>query len=228
MRKPNARYTNVLAALKQQRRPSDRFEAELYDVMSSGQSHDSAVRDAYDIYNVIEHRTALDAFCIVDASPQVIQSVLQVPASVVEAYRHLFFDTSAFRNRLERFSYAREYPADLYGKELMRSAVTAGLDYLMWAYGAGDTQVDSRAVIRQTMAEAYYRGMAHRGQSIGSVNAKEAHKWWSTAVRNAELLEKVDPRAEKQALEEIRIALDKYDDTLTATSSPVPVNEILH
>jgi hypothetical protein len=217
-----------VAAIKKGLRPNTELDAALYDLMLTGVCEDDSVKDAYDLYRVAEHRTAMDAFSIAGATPEMVKHALAIDPKVTEAYRELFMDCRRFRNKLERISYAKDYPADAYGKEMVRAAVTAGLDYLLWAYGASDSQIDARSVIRQTMAEAYYRGMAHRGQSISSPSAKEAHKWWGTAVKNAELLERVDPRAEKQALEEIRIALERRDDTIVASDAPVPLNEILH
>lgn len=229
MRAVDARYRDVHQRVRGGlNRPADPLCADLYDLLASGSTDNDAVVDAYDLYMAADHRAAMDAFSLAEATPELIRAALRVPEKVTAAYAHLFMDCSSFRNNLEKISYARDYPGDAYTKEMMRSAITAGLDYLLWAFGAPHVEVDARRVIRQTMAESYYRGMAHRGQSISSAQAREAHRWWGTAVRNAELLEKVDPRAEKQALEEIRIALEKYDDTHTASSSPVPPGEILH
>jgi hypothetical protein len=225
----DGRYQDVVRCVRSRdERPEGALDSDLYDLLVAGKTLNHAVRDAYDLYKVPEHRAAMDAFTLADATPELVRLALHIPESVTKTYRYLFMDVQAFRNKLERITYAQQYPGDAYTKEMMRSAITAGLDHLLWAFGASQIDVDSRTVIRQTMAEAYYRGMAHRGQSISSAQAKEAHRWWGTAVKNAELLERVDPRAEKQALEEIRIALEKHDDTFTASSSPVPPGEILH
>jgi hypothetical protein len=70
--------------------------------------------------------------------------------------------------------------------------------------------------------------MAHKGNALTSNMAKEAQKWWATAIRNAEILERIDPHTERAAAEELRIALEGRDETLKAEQSPVPVQNILH
>jgi hypothetical protein len=48
------------------------------------------------------------------------------------------------------------------------------------------------------------------------------------AIRNAELLEKIDPRATRAAYDELRIALEAKDDTLAPSAAPVPLDQVLH
>lgn len=226
-RDPSARYHEVLRSVESGIPPTDLLMQELFSHLN-GQTVRGEVVDAADLYADENHRSVLDAFILADSSPQVIEAVLGIKAAVVDVYRYLFMDKSVFRNRLELLSYAASYPGNTHSQEILRAAVNVGQDYLLWAYGRGNVHVDARTIIRHTMAEAYYRGMAHRGNSVTSAITKESHKWWSTAVKNAELLERIDPRAEKQAFEEIRIQLEKADTTYTTETSPVPVTEILH
>ena len=223
---PSARYEQVRRAVASQKPPSDPLEFALYEHLTAGVQSDSS--EAYDLFSDSDNRAVLEAFLLAGANAALVERVIGVKTGVTEAYRHLFFDESQFRNRLEVFRYVADFNGSPHAREVLRTAVNAGLDYLLWAYGKGEVQIDTRQVIRHTMAEAYYRGMAHRGNSVTSQIAKEAHKWWGSAVRNAELLEKIDPRAEKQAFEEIRIQLEKVDDTYKADSAPVDVTEILH
>lgn len=224
---PASRYRDVLQAVNAGIAPADPLARELFDLLTGGQVRD-AVAEAYDLHQVEAHRSVLDAFLVASATPQLIETVLGVKAEVIGAYTYLFFDKSVFRNRLELLSYAASYPGESHAQELIRAAVNVGLEYLLWAYGRGDVQVDARTIIRHTMAEAYYRGMAHRGNALTSGITRESHKWWATAVKNAELLERIDPRAEKHAFEEIRIQLEKADTTYTTETAPVPVTDILH
>lgn len=227
MRTPDARYVRVKELVSEGKLPSDDIEAALYrHLTEKGVRNDAG--DAYDIYMESEHRAVLEAFLIAGSTSSLIEKVLQIPSSTTAAYQHLFFDQSSFRNRLELLGYATEFDGSNHAREVLRASVTVGLEYLLWVYGGANVQVDSRQVIRHTMAEAYYRGMAHRGNSITSGVAKESQKWWATAVRNAELLEKIDPRAEKQAFEEIRIQLEKHDDTFTPDDAPVDPADIMH
>lgn len=228
MKSPDARYVRIHKAVVAAKAPTDPLDLALYNHLTAGNVARSDVGDAYDLYSDAEHRAAVEAFLLAGATPATIERVLSIPQTVTEMYRHIFFDQTVFRNKLEVLAYAADFDGSTYAREVLKAAVTVGLEYLLWVYGSPDVQVDARQVIRHTMAEAYYRGMAHRGNSLTSGVSKEAHRWWSTAVKNAELLERIDPRAEKQAFEEIRIQLEKCDDTYTADAAPVDVTEILH
>lgn len=200
----------------------------LHNHLSSAPSGNTAVAYAYELFATPAHRAAMDAFVLAAASPETVQAVIGVAADVVRAYAHLFLDVGVFRNRLEMLSWAADYPGDAYGKELCRAALTIGIDYLLWAFGKGDADLDSRMVVRRTMVDSYYRGLAHRGNGLTAGVTREAYKWWSTAVRNAEILERIDPRVSKHAAEELKIALEARDDTVKPDDSPVAVDEILH
>lgn len=228
MANPAYLYAAAEDAVDAKTPPTEPKQLALYTYLTTKQSGRSDMGDAYDLFMAPDHRAALEAFILTGASPALIERVLQIPTSVTETYKAYFFDSTVFRNKLEVMEYAAQFDGSSHAREVLRAAVTVGLEYLLWVYGSPEVQVDARQVIRHTMAEAYYRGMAHRGNSLTSGVTKEAHRWWATAVKNAELLERIDPRAEKQAFEEIRIQLEKADDTYTVDTAPVDVADILH
>ena len=186
------------------------------------------VEYAYDLFSKPDHRGVLDAFILAQANFDQTSKALRIPVTVLRAYEHLFMDTSVFRNKLEALSYAQDYVGSAYCKELMKTAVTVGPLYLLWAFGNSDDLVDTRHVVRHTMLDSFFRGMAHKGNALTSAIAKEAQKWMQTAIKNAEILERIDPRTTKEASEELRLALAVRDTTLAAVNSPVPVEDILH
>ena len=189
-------------------------------------SHDVSL--AHDLYTEVEHRCVVDAFLLTRSQHHEIASVLEMDVAVIDTYAYLYMDMAAFRNRLEIVSYASRYDGDAYGKELVRTAVSVGADYMHWAYGKPRDTFDPRKVIQHTMTDSFYRGMAHKGNALTTNVAKEAHKWWATAVKNAELSERLNPSTAKQAIEELRIALGKQDETHAPDDFEVPVTDILH
>lgn len=228
--KPDHRYRAVLAAVNgKQAAPSDAKSLALLQLLTKGPA--TVAQDvlyAKDLYGETEHKCVLDAFLLTRSSPDEISSVLEIAVDVVETYAYLYMDMSTFRNRLEIVSYAARYEGDDYGRELVRTAVNVGPDYLHWAYGKPRDTFDPRKVILHTMTDSFYRGMAHRGNALTTSVAKEAHKWWATAVKNAELSERINPSVGKQAIEELRIALGQHDDTRPPDMFDVPVTDILH
>jgi len=225
---PRHRFESVLAAVKTSTPPPPGdLEAALHGLIKRNGPPDPWAEYAYDLYLDVQHRSVLDAFILAGAELDVVSKVLGIPVLVLMAYEYLFFDMATFRNRLEKITYASNYDGDAYAAELLKTGIMVGADYLIWTYGGKDT-VDTRAVVRHTMIDAFYRGMSHKGNSLTSAVSKESQKWWATAIRNAEILEKMDPQATKQAYEELRIALEGVDETVSVEKSPVPVDDIMH
>lgn len=225
LRTPDHRYRSVRDSTEEL---TDSRESALAARISGMPCPVAEVAYAVDLYENEEHRPALDAFLLAKASLDVVSQTLDIPVAILETYQHFFMDVSVFRNKLELISYATHYESTPYGKELVRTAVTVGLDYLLWAYGGSAGQLDSRHVIRKTMVDAYFRGMAHKGNALTSNIAKESLKWWLTAIKNAESLEKIDPHTTQDAVDELRIALSSHDDSLAPDEAPVPISEIMH
>jgi len=226
---PQHRYDAVICALKVGRAAfDDALMQALFELLSERPCPSPEVAYAYDLYGVDDHRVVVDAFLLSKAPLPLSAKAVEIPVPVLETYRHLFMDTTVFRNKLEAMTFATNYDSSPYGKELVKAGVSVGPEYLLWAYGATDEEVDTRYVIRRTMLDSFFRGMAHKGNSLTSNIAKESQKWWSTAIRNAEILERIDPRTTKAAYEELRIALEGRDETVKTEQSPVPVEDILH
>jgi hypothetical protein len=186
-------------------------------------------RYAFDLYSNRDHRMVMDAFILAQTPNDLIVQTLRIPPEVIDVYCQLFMDISVFRNRLELISFAKDYPGTEYAKDLVRTAVTVGHEYLLWAYGHADTsKIDSRYIVRKTMVDAFFRGLAHKGNSLTSRIAKEAKGWLSMSISNAALIEKIDPRVTKEAVRELQIAIEAKDTTISSDKAPVPVEEILH
>lgn len=227
---PRHRFEAVRNAVNSPPAPTGDLEEALFLIISGNpqKAHvNQTVEYAYDLYLNSSHRCVLDAFILAEADRPTVSKILSIPLSVLMAYEYLFFDTTTLRNRLEKISYASNYDGDAYATELLKTGIMVGPQYLIWTYG-GREEIDTRVIVRHTMVDAFYRGMSHKGNNLTSGVARESQKWWATAIRNAEILEKMDPQASKQAYEELRIALEGIDETTPTDKSPVPLEDILH
>lgn len=226
--RPDHRYRAALAAIQGAATPSDPLSAELYRHLDNATGVSEKVMYAYEIYSDEEHRAVVDAFLLAQCSFKEIAETLEIGLEVIETYSALFLDVTVFRNRLERLSFAARYESSQYGKELVETAVKVGPEYLHWAYNKGSLAIDPRTIIARTMTDAYFRGMAHKGNALTTGVAKEANKWWQMAIKNAELSERLNPSTAKQAIDELRIALAQKDETHKPDQFDVPTSEILH
>ena len=228
VKSPRHRYEVTEQAVKQRLEvPVQPKMAALYELLSGSPCTDPEVEYAHDLYTVVRHRETLDAFLLARTPVEKIVSCLEIDFGVITTYANLFMDTAVFRNRLELMTYVQDYDGSDEGKELASAGVRVGHTYLLWALGDSE-EVDPRVVVRRTMADAYFRGMAHKGNSLTSLVAKEALRWSTTAIRNAQVIEQLDPRGSKEGFEELRLTLVGVDDTRPALAAPVPVSEILH
>lgn len=227
--RPDHRLQAVLTALRDGGdAPADPLSAELLSLLDNSGPASEVVQYANDLYIDEEHRPIIDAFLLTRCPLEEVSALLVIDVAVLQVYGHLFMDMSVFRNRLEIISFAARYDSNSYGKELVKTAVMVGVEYLRWTYGDLKQEFDPRDIIRRTMVDSYFRGMAHKGNALTTNVAKEAHKWWQTAVKNAELSERLSPSTGRQAIEELRIALTKRDETITSDQFVVPPSEILH
>ena len=227
-RQPDHRYRAVLSAVQEGTAPTEPQMAALYAVYDNATCPSDLVQYAHDLHEDEEHRAILDAFLLTRCPLTEIVAVLEIDVPVIETYVFLYMDVTVFRNKLEIISFAAHYESSNYGKELVKTAVQVGPEYLHWAYGKLSDAIDPRTIIRRTMQDSYFRGMAHKGNGLTTGVTKEAHKWWATAIKNAELTERMDPSTAKQAIEELRIALGQRDETIGPDDFDVPLTDILH
>lgn len=226
---PDHRFRYVQGALQgRDGFPEEPRMQQLYALLSGSEAA-ATIRYAYDLYNNLEHRIAVDAFFLASTPRDLISTTLAIPVEVLDVYSYLFMDVSVFRNKLEILTYAKDYAGGAHAKEMMRTAATVGSEYLLWMYGNPDTEtVDSRYIVRRVMVDSYFRGLAHKGNPLTSAMAKEAKSWLSMSISNAALIEKIDPRTAKAAVNELRIAIEGKDTTVAPEQAPVPIEEILH
>lgn len=231
-RLPDFRFTEVDAAVKGGTTTFDDVLCQaLADCLQELEA-DANVVYAFELYQEPRHRQALDAFSLALAPPAVIQEVTEIPVAVIKVYQYLFMDTGVFRNRLERFSFAADY-ATIYGceehvGERMRTAVTAGVDYLRWVYASPNPDANPKQIIRDSMLDSFYRSMVHKGNSLISGVSKEAVKWMQTSVKFARMLEDIDPQTAKAGAEQLVITLKAPDMKYSAPAEAVSPADILH
>jgi hypothetical protein len=224
---PRHRYHVALKAAEAKRElPRDPKMAALCELLQGKPCELADVEYAYDLFSNVQHRATMDAFILAKTPADKIKECLEIGIPTIVTYHELFMDATVFRNKLELLSYAHDYDGDETTKALVLAGVRHGPAYLMWSLGS-QQELDPRAVVRQAMTDTYFRSMAHKGNSLTSLVAKEAHRWAASSIRTAQIVEQIDPRSTKEAFDELRLALLGVDDTKTVADSPVPIDQIL-
>lgn len=222
-REPAHRYLAVKEATTP---PLHLFERALFDALA-GTSIDSPAVYAYEIYDNVFEREIMQAWVLSGADDALVLHILNIPTEVTQAYRHLFFDVTVFRDRLDILSWVRTYPktpsATQDGGAILQTAVMRGPKALAWIYGRGEVEVDPVDVMRHAMSDAYFRGLSNRDHRLSSKEAAVTHALMNSAVKIAAALDKKKP-SDANAL-----ALKlKYRELTTPVGQAQAAEELLH
>jgi len=222
---PDHRYQAVRKAIKSNgKAPKGRIEADLFALMQGGNSADE-VDYAYDIYNSIFKREVMEAFLLATATPSEIHSILQVPENVTDTYEHLFFDTSVFKNELDRINYAYTYERDDFGASLKKFVIDMGKESLKIKMGRGSYVVDPQYVQDGIRSTAYLMGQMIKANPMDSRMARESLNWAKLGLKAATSVEKEDNKGD---IDKISIALEKRDDTVAEKETGLKPSDIVH
>lgn len=188
-REPDARYH---AALHARECPEHQIEGALWQAAHQVGSPSEAVLRAAEIYEDVFEREMLQAWVVAGAPDNEIERRLLVMSETVKAFRHLCFDVSVFRDRLELLRWVRQYTGSDDGRLYLQTAVLHGVEPLAWLCGL-DANVDPQRVMQGVMSDSFFRGLAHRNASVASKEASAAHAFQKTALSTAQALMRRGP-----------------------------------
>jgi len=184
----------------------------------------AAVQRAYESYTKAYKREAMEALLLSGATPQEIYSCVKVDPETTRAYSHLFFDTLTFDDELDKVHYAYNYSLTEYGKELKKYAISAGKTGLMIKLSRGECDAKSDEIERNIRTTAYMLAKEAVRNPLDSAKTKEAYRWASLGLNAVQK----DVRDQDNIFDNIRLELEKIDDTKTDQASDIPVEEFLH
>lgn len=225
---PDNRYRYVKQAVIDKKPPENETEKALYDLYT-GTGTDENVIYALEIFSNIFEQEILNSWFLAGAKDNDIEAHLGIPEDVAHTYRHLFFDTTQFRDELDIYSWVLECEQhEWYGSRgvaLLKQALTGGLDALAWVYSRNREVIDPRKVMENIMADAYFRSRIYRGNPIISRGAKESHTYMATALKAGDLLARHSPQ-QVTGISDLIIKLEHRDSTIPV--SDLNTEDILH
>lgn len=134
----------------------------------------------------------LESLILSNCPEDIIEEHLAVPKKVVDWYKELFFDTHAFRTKLDVIEYITEYPDD-FGRDLKTKAVNLGYEFVLFNFAnlVPKTQSQKKLIERMFMATAY-KAMAMNYNGIKTEVNKQAVKHAELMIKAYELLVKTN------------------------------------
>ena len=221
----NARYL----ALKSGEPATNDTEKNLCELLATGHTVDEAVSYAYSIYVDDFKREVLEAFILAGGSDEVVFDVLKIPTKVTAIYRPLFFDTSIFKDELDRENYAQTYPKKptSWGHDLKTCALTLGLDYMRYRFSRGPITIDITGALNEMIATANFLSKAARINPMDSNANKQALSWMAAAVKAMEAYVKVKPATEVKK-DEFELVLKSIDESEQDDEPKITPDELVH
>lgn len=205
-----------------QGRPSSTHEKALLALLK-GKRASTDVSRTHDIYSREFKREEMESCLLAGLSPAEIETILEIPASVTEAYTHLFFDMSVFEDKLDRIDYAYSYQGE-YGRELKTLAVDLGKESMMIRASRGSHSIDPKEAQDSVRSTAYMMAQVAKMNAVTSEESKAALRWAQLCLRAAGEL----PEEETGTSEKIRLAVEGLDVTTNEKKSGISPDKILH
>lgn len=205
------------------KKPNGRVEEELFALLT-GKKAPEAVERAYDIFQHDYKREVMEAFLLVDTTPQEIENILKVPTAVTEIYAHLFFDANVFDDELDRLNYAHTYDKTQFGSKLKEFAIDLGKESLMVRMSRGSYAVPAVNVQDSIRSTAFLMAQLAKINPAKSATAKEALRWAQLALK-ASSEEETDARG---SIDKVIMELETSDETVNPKESNIAPDEILH
>lgn len=209
-RRPDHRAQAVFAAPDDVNLADPRESALFHFVKSEGQDAIIAdVEDAYSIYFAPEYRHVIDALLLAKAPDGDLCSALDLAPNVLSVYRHLFFDRTVFPHALAAHAYARLVPCTDDERQHYFTAVQQGPLALLEKFRIGERPApDTKAYMREVMADLMVGFRQHRSQNIASPIAQAAFRLAPEILRYAAAMTQSGPGARaEEAAKAIRLAL---------------------
>jgi hypothetical protein len=129
---------------------------------------------AWEIFTNPGLKNIFEAFLFACPDDELIYESLGVNPDEISFYRTMLFDTTAFRNDLERISWIQTIPESEPHKEYFKMAFNQGFVALRWHYCRSKGEVTPEEAEQTVLTDSYVQYLSHRGKSLTNKTAKEA------------------------------------------------------
>lgn len=146
------------------------------------------IRQCLDIFLSIEDRRMVESLILNGLSPAELSTTIGCDESVALTYISVFFDTSVFRNHVDKIVYTREGVRgdDLIAKD---SAMKNGTSYTKLSVGLGKKDLVIDDLLKDAIAVAYMN-FIDRSKDAGVDEQFAAQGWGNVMVKLAQNLNK--------------------------------------
>lgn len=191
-REPDERYHAAVSARVE---PDHPIEARLWRCVQ-GRETCSHVARAIEVYGDMFERERLQPWILAGATDADISERVGLHPEMLEAYRHLCFNLTMFRDLLEKQRWVALYSARAgathEGALYLQKALLHGVEAIAHVMGA-PSKLEPQAVLDTAMRDTFFRGLAMRNAKLTSAETAAAHALLKTSVALAEEQSKTKP-----------------------------------
>lgn len=156
------------------------------DALARGLSGDvdipQELAEALSLYADVEHRSIIEALLLCGATENDVKECLGVELAVTKAYKHLIFDSSVFKTRLDSMRYVSNLE-DGNHKHLAQRGMAEGLEFLKLKFGGGAYNVSALAMLQKQLNKAYEMMCAVEPANADADFAKEVRQWAAVSTK---------------------------------------------
>jgi hypothetical protein len=191
----------AIAVSKAREQPDQAFEKALWR-LRRGMDADDAVIRAVELSSS-RARDCMHGWLLATSKDDEISRRTRVPIDVIQAYRHLFFDVTVFRDHFDLVDWARglsEMPdATPESNQYVRWAIMYGIEAVAYMSGL-PVSLDPGMVQSQAMIDGHFKALMGREANLDSGTAREALKHQQMAVTQAAIIAKRSPGTDSVAI----------------------------
>ena len=168
----------------------DELMAELKKVLADEEYKDTTfpIRECLDIFRESYDRQLMEGMLLAGKSISEVCDTLDCDDALVLTYKSLFFDTSIFRNSVDKLIYVKR---GTIGEDALSKSeiLSKGTEYLKAKYGIASNKLSVSDILSDTLAKAYLK-MIENADMEGSDAQESAIGWSNTIIKVAEYLRK--------------------------------------
>lgn len=168
----------------------DDLMSELKKVLTDDTYKDTnfPIKECLDIFREAYDRQLMEGMLLAGKSVSEVCETLDCDDALVLTYKSLFFDTSIFRNSVDKLIYVKR---GTIGEDSLSKTeiLSKGTEYLKAKYGIASNKLSVADILSDTLAKAYLK-MIENADQEGSDAQESAIGWSNTIIKVAEYLRK--------------------------------------
>jgi len=183
---------------------------------------------SWEVFNNLGLRSIFESFLFSTDNDRLVEDSLGVSATTVGIYREIFFDTTVFKNDLERIAWLQTVPDEDVAKEAYKTAFHQGFAALRWHYCRDKGRVSLEEAEYTVLTDSYVQYLSHRGKSLTGRTAREARNLSKVVLESIKTIRSKSDLGDNESAESLRFKFKETRKTATIDELNAEGIEVMH